>query len=165
MAGFTKLFSSIVDSTIWREDDKTRLVWVTMLAKSDKAGRVMASIPGLADAARVSLDECLAAIAKLSAPDEWSRSKEHEGRRIASIDGGFRLLNYVKYRELRLDEERRAQVREAVARHRAKRSKVINSVIGNQEVSQSKPRKATVIQSKPIAEAEAEAESRSKEDQ
>ena len=42
--GFTKLFNTIVTSTIWQEDDKTRIVWITMLAIADASGIVGASI-------------------------------------------------------------------------------------------------------------------------
>jgi hypothetical protein len=97
--GFTKLFSDIVMSTIWREDDKTRLVWITMLATADAQGIVNTSVPGLADAARVKVVECRQALKKLSDPDPDSRSKENEGRRIIEVEGGFLILNYQKYRE------------------------------------------------------------------
>lgn len=52
MSGYTKLFSSIIDSTIWRESKETKIVWITMLAKADRYGVVEASLPGLADAAK-----------------------------------------------------------------------------------------------------------------
>lgn len=142
MAGFTKLFSGLVHSTVWREDMHVKVVWITMLALADRNGCVLASLPGLADAARVSLDQCKDALEILSGPDAYSRTKEHEGRRIEECDGGWRLLNYLKYRQVRDDENRRQQIREAVARHRSK--PVIN-------VSRES-------QGKPIAEAEAEAE-------
>ena len=70
-----------------------------MLATADAFGKVNASVPGLADAARVSVQQCRKALAKLSAPDPDSRSKEYEGRRIEEVDGGFQILNYIKYRE------------------------------------------------------------------
>jgi hypothetical protein len=111
MTGFTKLFGSIVSSTIWREDDKTRLVWITMLAMADKLGTVAASIPGLAVFANVKLEECQSALKKLMQPDEFSRTKDYEGRRIEEVDGGWRILNYVKYRELGMSEERKAYLR------------------------------------------------------
>jgi len=37
--GYTKLYSSIVASTMWREDDKTRIVFITMLAAEINAFR------------------------------------------------------------------------------------------------------------------------------
>ena len=107
MSGYTKLFSSIVASTIWRADDKTRIVWVTMLAMADRWGIVEASVPGLADMARVSVEECRTAILALQEPDPDSRSLECEGRRIEPIDGGWHLINHAKYRDkLSVDETR-----------------------------------------------------------
>lgn len=55
---YAKLFGSIVHSTIWREPDYVRLLWITMLALADKHGNVWASVPGLSDAARITVDEC-----------------------------------------------------------------------------------------------------------
>ena len=101
---FTKLFSSITESTVWCEPNCTRLVWITMLAMADRKGRVWGSIPGLANRARVPVDDCRTAIDTFLAPDRDSRTKDNEGRRIEEIDGGWRLLNYDKYRE-RQDEE------------------------------------------------------------
>jgi hypothetical protein len=101
---FTKLFSSITASTIWAAPDSTRIVWITMLAMADQHGRVWASVPGLANIARVSIEACENAIVELQAPDKYSRTKDNEGRRIEPIDGGWRLLNYAKYRAIR-DEE------------------------------------------------------------
>ena len=101
---FTKLFASITESTVWCESDSTRLAWITMLAMSDSRGRVWASVPGLANRARISVDAARSAIATFLAPDPDSRTHDHEGRRIEPIDGGWRLLNHEKYRSIR-DEE------------------------------------------------------------
>ncbi len=121
MAGYTKLFNSILASTIWRENDKTRIVWITLLAMSDKDGVCEGSIPGLADLARVTVDECEAALDVLSSPDKYSRTSEHEGRRIEILDGtGWQLLNHAKYRAKMSEDERREYNRQKQAEHRAK---------------------------------------------
>jgi len=121
MSGYTKLFNSILASTIWRENDKTRLVWITLLAMSDKDGICEGSVPGLADFARVTVDECEAALEVLSSPDKYSRTIEHEGRRIEALDGtGWRLLNHAKYRAKMSEDERREYNRQKQAEHRAK---------------------------------------------
>jgi len=120
MAGWTKLYSSIVTSTIWREPDNVRLVWITMLAMADRKGAVEASVPGLADMARVTLADCVSALERLAEPDKWSRSQENEGRRIVAVDGGWLLLNHAKYRAVRDDEKRREYQREWLADKRAK---------------------------------------------
>lgn len=116
---FTKLFSSITESTIWVEDDQTRLVWITMLAMADRKGRVWASVPGLANRARVPDESVRSALQKFLSPDPDSRTKDYEGRRIEEIDGGWRLLNHEKYREIRDDEA----VRESKRRYINKRRK------------------------------------------
>lgn len=141
MSGFTKLASSIVTSSVWVQDDHVLRVWIAMLATSDANGVVEASIPGFANLCRISIEQMEDAIAKLSDVDTYSRSPDFDGRRIEKIEGGWLIINYAKYRATRDPEERKRQVREAVARHRAK----VNEVI------QGKPPKAQ-------AEAEAEAE-------
>lgn len=120
---FTKLFSSITASTIWAEPDHTRLVWITMLAMADQHGRVWASIPGLANMARVTLEKCEDALRALQSPDKYSRTKEHEGRRIEEIDGGWRLLNHAKYRAIRDEESIKESKRRYInARREAERA-------------------------------------------
>lgn len=119
---FTKLFSSITESTIWVEPSDTRIVWVTMLAMSDRHGRVWGSIPGLANRAVVSVEAVESAIAKFMAPDKYSRTPDNEGRRIEPIDGGWRLLNHEKYREIRDEEQGRDRMRDRVRKHRARKS-------------------------------------------
>ncbi|MGD9729492.1 MAG: DnaT-like ssDNA-binding domain-containing protein [Nitrospiraceae bacterium] len=153
MSGFTKLFASITDSTIWRAPDTTRLVWITMLAMADQNGYVAASVPGLADRARVSLDACIAALESFQQPDEWSRTKDYEGRRIAECDGGWLLLNHAKYRAERAADERRDYMRNLMAERRAaaKQAKPLAPV---SNVSRCKP---------PLAQAEAYTEEKNQE--
>lgn len=118
MGGYTKLFNSILASTVWRENNETRIVWITLLAMADRDGIVEGSVPGLADFARVSVPAALAAIEKLSAPDEYSRSLEHEGRRIEPVDGGWRIVNYEKYRYRGSAEDAREKAAERKRRQR-----------------------------------------------
>lgn len=99
MAGYTPLFNSIVTSSIWNEDSETRIVWITLLALADADGKVEGSVAGLAPVARIPIESCQKALGKLMAPDEYSRTKENEGRRIQEIDGGWLILNHRKFRE------------------------------------------------------------------
>ena len=107
MDTYTKLFSTITESTIWCEDSDTRVVWITMLAMCDKNGEVPASIPGLAKTAMVSLEKTELALEKFMQPDKYSRTKDFEGRRIEEIQGGWLLLNHATYRAKRQDEHRK----------------------------------------------------------
>jgi hypothetical protein len=128
IVGFSKLFADIIHSTVWREPMHVKVVWITMLAMADRHGQVFASIPGLADSAKVSLEECIEALEVFSSPDKYSRTKDYEGRRIVEIDGGWLLLNYEKFRERRDDEEQRIQTRDRVRRHREKAKALSNDV-------------------------------------
>ena len=118
---YTKLDCGITESTIWQAPDPTRLVWIAMLAKADQHGFVGASIPGLAALVRVSLEACVEAVAYLEAPDKWSRTKDHDGRRIAPADGGWVLLNHAKYRAKQNADDRRERSRLAMASLRESR--------------------------------------------
>jgi hypothetical protein len=111
MYGYTKLFSSIVTSTVWQQDKETKIVWITMLALSDKDGYVAGSIPGLAHVAGVGIEECKQALENLEQPDPYSRTHDYEGRRIEPIDGGWLILNRAKYRDLIPEEHRRERAR------------------------------------------------------
>jgi hypothetical protein len=124
---YTKLFNSILTSTIWMEDDQTRIVWITMLAMADKNGEVQGSIPGIARVAGVTLDDCNRAIKRLTSPDPYSRTKDDEGRRIEEIEGGWALINHGKYRDMasREDSKDAAAKRQARVRERKKRSKLV----------------------------------------
>ena len=129
MQSFSKLFSSILDSTIWSESVTTKIVWVTMLAMTDSAGCVYAATPGLAKRAGVSIPEAEAALKCFFSPDPYSRTKDHEGRRIKEIDGGWQLLNYVKYSESMRREDRNEYQRLQMQRRRAKAKAKIQGVI------------------------------------
>ena len=119
MAGYTKLFSSIVTSTIWCEDNATLRVWIAMLAMADASGHVGGAVPGFANLARVTVEEMRRALEILTSPDPDSRTPDNEGRRIEAVPGGWRILNYSAYRESRDQEARREQNREAQRRHRS----------------------------------------------
>jgi hypothetical protein len=112
---YTKLANSILTSTVWMEEDRTRIVWFALMAMADKNGEVQASIPGLANIARVPIEDCRKAIQTFLSPDSDSRSKDNDGRRLMEIDGGWYLINHPKYRKLASDEDRRekAAIRQA----------------------------------------------------
>jgi len=96
--GFTLLWSKILDSSIWMESKETRLVWITMLAMKDAEGVVLAAPANLAHRARVSDDECQAALHVFLNPDKQTPNAPHEGRRIREVPGGWVILNHDVYR-------------------------------------------------------------------
>lgn len=124
MAGFTKLFSDIVASSIWDEDDKTRLVWITLLALKDRSHFVRGTVSYLHRVARVTEEECRMALKKLSDPDLNSRSTDHEGRRIQAVAGGWVILNGEQYQKKLSYEERKEYQREKQAEYRKRRKSI-----------------------------------------
>jgi hypothetical protein len=120
MSGYTKLFGSILESTVWMESPPVKVVWITLLAMADRDGVVEASVPGLAKRAGVDRAHCEQALSVFSAPDPDSRTTAFEGRRIEAVEGGWRLLNHAVYRERASREEAREK---AAARQRLKRER------------------------------------------
>lgn len=148
MAGFTKLFNSILHSTIWTEPNETRILWITLLAMSDKFGCVNASIPGLSRMAGITLEETEKGLKRFQEPDPYSRTPEFEGRRIEPIEGGWKLLNHGKYRALMSAEERREYNRLKQKEYRQKKSA---------NVKQCQSRSMTVSNVSTLPEADTEA--------
>jgi hypothetical protein len=99
MPGFTKLFGSIITSSIWCQDDVVLRVWIAMLALCDATGVVEGTVPGFANLARVTVPKLIKALAILTNPDPHSRTKDLEGRRLVEIPGGWQIVNYVAYRD------------------------------------------------------------------
>jgi len=124
--GFTKLWHRIVTSSIWDERDPTRLLWITMLALANQDGYVESSFKSLALLARISEEDCRKGLEVLTSPDEDSRTKTDDGRRLEVTDGGWRILNYVDYREATSDDPHAVKNRERQKRHREKTSKPVD---------------------------------------
>lgn len=121
---FVKLDTQILDSTLWLERE-CRDIFITSLLMAEPRefseaqkqieidslaytgfevppgwyGFVPAASSGISRRAMVELPAGLAALAKLGAPEETSRSKDFDGRRMIRVDGGFLILNYMKYRD------------------------------------------------------------------
>lgn len=125
MVAFTKLYSSIIHSSIWAEPHHVRIVWITMLAMSDQDGVVEASVGGLARAAHVTREDCEDALRVLMGPDADSRDGT-TGERIEKVPGGFLILNYVAYRERKTKTQE--QTAERVRKHRENRATVKRDV-------------------------------------
>ena len=99
-----------------------------MLALADRDGIVHCTIPGLADRARISLEQCEYALARFQQPDRYSWSKEAEGRRIKVVDEGWYIINHAKFRELMSIEETREKTRLRVQRYRERNRKPLQNV-------------------------------------
>ena len=153
---YTKLFNSIITSSLWMEPDHTRIVWITMLALADKNGEVQASVPGLARLAGVPVESCRVALTALTSPDPDSRTKVLEGRRIVEIDGGWELVNHAKYRRMASEEDAREANAKRQSRHRARAEEVTE----NNGMSLESNAPVTPLDHKQSTEAKADAEAK-----
>jgi hypothetical protein len=117
---YNRLFTKILDSSIWLEPDSTRIVWLTLIASMDEDGFcAFACAANLANRARVPTDKTQEAIKTLESPDPNSADPDHDGRRIERVPGGWIVLNAAKYREIGNRAASRETTRRRVAAFRA----------------------------------------------
>jgi hypothetical protein len=127
MAGYVKLFGSLLDSSIMDEPVITRWVWVVVLAMKDRDGRVEATVGGLARRAAVTREQAEEALRAFLSPDPDSRTTALDGRRLVEIEGGWQVVNHDLYHAKDNLEDRREKTRIRVARHRARRAAAVSS--------------------------------------
>jgi hypothetical protein len=141
---YNKLFTKILDSSIWLEEDTTRIVWFTLLAAMDEDGFAQfASVANLAHRARVDIDNTLSAVNRLENDDPNSSDPENGGKRIERVPGGWMVLNAEKYRKLVTRQIIREKTRERVAKHR-KRKQECNALVTQRTICVT-PSEAEVI--------------------
>lgn len=139
---YNRLFTKILDSSIWLEPDSTRIVWITLLAAMNEDGYAhFSALENLAARAHVSMAKAKKAIACFESPDPNSENLANEGRRIERVPGGYLVLNAAYYREKFSREIEKEQTRIRVARHREK--------VKESEGKKSKCNKSTVTESLP----------------
>jgi hypothetical protein len=140
---YVKLDTNILHSTLWVERTQ-RDVFITALLMAEPHefmepqrqlnidnllyteppfiaepgwyGFVKSSGHGIANAAGLTKKSGLQALRELGEPDPESRSKDYDGRRMIRIDGGFLILNFMKYR----DKDHTAALRQRKLRQRRK---------------------------------------------
>jgi len=121
---YNKLFTKILDSSIWLAPDPHRLVWITLIAAMDQDSLApFACAENLAARARVSLKETEEALAAFQAPDPHDPTQEFDGRRIERVPGGWFILNGEKYRSIVSRSVQSEQSRERMRKWREKKKK------------------------------------------
>ena len=121
---FVKLDCGILNSTLWFERE-AREVFITALLMAEPFetqdpipqiaigsleftgwsvppgwyGFVPAASVGIIHRAKVEEAAGFEALKRLGDPEDGSRSKDFEGRRLVRVDGGFIVLNFMKYRD------------------------------------------------------------------
>lgn len=169
---FVKLDCGILDSTLWVDRD-AREVFITALlmatpheitepapqiavrsldltgwqAPPGWYGLVSAAGIGIIKRAGLTEAEGFTALERLGNPEPDSRSSDFEGRRLVRVDGGFLVLNFMRYRERdHTAAERSRRYRERKDRNRTSRVSGVASRVASRSVTDAE------------AEAEADAE-------
>jgi hypothetical protein len=139
---YAKLFTSIYQGTL-RGNSHGLLVFTNLLAHADMEGRVDIHPRAISEEVGLTVDEVKQALLVLESPDDESRSPEEQGRRIVRLDEhrawGWIVVNYVKYRAIRNEDDRREQNRRSQAAWRAKQK---DAALTISDVSHGKPRSA-----------------------
>lgn len=119
------------------------VVFLNILCHADRDGIADIHWRVIAEETGLSIKKTRAAIKILESPDPESRSPEQEGRRLLRVDDhrewGWQIINYIKYREMRSEEDRRLYMREYMAKKRAV-NKIANEQLteltGKQELAE-----------------------------
>ena len=166
---FAKVFASLWDGTL-ADHWETWSTFVFLLAHCDADGVIDMTPQAIARRSCIPLDKVKAALEQLAAPDPHSRTAESDGRRIVLLDDhrdwGWRIVNYSSYRNMRDEEQRREQNREAQNRRRERvsTSQQVSAAVSTRQqpsasVSTRQHLSATVSNGQqPSAQAEVEAE-------
>lgn len=147
MIGYTKFFTSLLDSSVWMLSKEARLLWVTILLKKNRDQIVDCSIPGLAHAARLSVEETISALKELEAPDPYSQTTTDEGRRIRKLDRGWLVINGELYRNKMSAEERKAYKAAKQAEYRlreAEKKREVQQAKAKKEAKEKEIKKRTI---------------------
>jgi len=119
---WTPIWSDIVWSSLWDEEDAVMKVFLTMLALKDADDVYRGSAYQLGQQSRKGEGVVLEAWKVLSSPDSKRKEEqEHEGRRIQAHPEGWLILNAPKYRQKMREEAARARNRRAQAAWRARK--------------------------------------------
>jgi len=98
-----------------------------MIVLCDSEGVIDITPPALSNRTRIPLEIIEEGIKYLSSPDPYSRSQDHEGRRIILIDEhrpwGWIIVNHKYYRDLASVEDQREKAKLRKQKQREKESK------------------------------------------
>lgn len=160
--GFAKLDSGIVDSTLWMKPHDALRVWIALLAKSDSYGVVRIAAPALAHQCFLKPERLAQIMSEFCSPDPDSRTPDHDGRRLQAIEGGWLILNYLRYRDMMQRKaashaERQAKYREKI---KVRDARVTVRVTGDTEadsreqIAESRSKRTTLPKATALAEME-----------
>lgn len=138
---YARIYEQIFSSSIMEEDLETRYVWFCLLTLADKEGFVDITIPAIARRINLNEQAVTKAIEKFMLPDLSSRTPTSDGKRLEKIRDtfGWKIINYLYYRDLRNEDSRREYMRN----YMKERRKCKQIVYAKVDCKQDKPLLAT----------------------
>lgn len=118
--GFVKIYSGILDSSLFDEDLEVRYLFMILLVMADADGFVRGTGKAIARRARLDYDVAMAALRVLESPDVDDSSGVDDGRRVTSVRGGWQVVNHGTYRAKRTDSQAANAAR--VRKYRARKA-------------------------------------------
>ena len=117
---YAKLFSRIAQSSLMEQTVPTRYCFMMLLAIADQNGDVIGTDIAIARSINLPADDFRSCIEALSQPDPDSNSQTFEGRRIIPSEHGrgYHIVNYLAYRAIKTNEEKREYMREYMRERR-----------------------------------------------
>lgn len=129
---FAKVFGQIFDSSI-AEDYNCRRMFMDLLVLADSDGAVDMTAEAIARRTNVPVGEVVKYVKELCQPDEKSRSKLEEGKRLIPLDSnrdwGWKIVNYKHYRKIRDEAARREYFRDKQREHRKKKKQAVKDMV------------------------------------
>jgi len=112
---FVKLYGTLLlGSSLMEECVEARWLFVCLLSAADGEGFVRCQTPGaVARLANLTEEQAAVALKALAARDRRSTSTAQDGRRILRRPGGWEIVNYHAYREMRTASQVKKAVRQA----------------------------------------------------
>lgn len=153
---FAKLFARITESSLMEEEIPVRYTFVMLLAIADPTGHVIGTDVAIARRLNMPLEEFTRCVERLRQPDPDSNSEEEDGKRLLLSEGerGYLIVNYLAYRNMKDEQDKRVYMKEYMRRIRAKKQNPDGLLTSVKPVSSRKTLLTGVTQ----AEAEAEEE-------
>jgi hypothetical protein len=128
---YGKLFDSMYDGTLV-EDWRALITFQQMIILCDADGIIDMTPSAISRRTGIPIEHIKAGIEILENADPYSRTENEEGRRICLIDAhrpwGWYIVNHSKYKYLQDADTVRAQTRERVRKHRAKKMEDVTDV-------------------------------------
>jgi hypothetical protein len=127
---YGKIFDSMYDGTLYGQWEAI-VTFQQLIVLCDADGTVDMTPPAISARTSIPLEIITKGLKTLAEADPYSRTQGADGRRIELIDGhrpwGWVIVNHEKYQKLQDSDTVRAQTRERVAKHRAKKNEVTAS--------------------------------------